>query len=1626
MSLTRNQSKYEIIEKIINQANSKLTESKASLVSEFIRQFLGTVAVDDLLEHSVSDLYGSMLSFWNFIFEREPKQTKVHIFNPDYEAHGWQSTHTIIQIIQDDMPFLVDSTLMEINRLGLTAHLIIHAGGMKIERNTEHHITRILKSEDAPTNSTHPEAPIMIEIDRQNDVAELEKLQQNLLRILSDVRIAVEDWQAVRARVKEALTELETVKKYLDVDEFDETKDFLNWIIEEHFTFLGCRDYDLVTENDEKILRLKPETGLGVLRDTSTSTVSRSLAEMTPEARKLSLSNQILIISKTNTISTVHRATHTDYIGIKRFNEKGEVIGERRIIGLYTSAAYNTSPRHIPFLRRKVALIMKNSKLLPKSHAGKTLLNILETLPRDDLFQGNPDELLDMALGIFHLQERRRIRMFIRKDVYNRFISCLVYAPRDRVNTELRQTIEDILLKEFSGTEINFSTRFTDSVLARIHFIIRINPKKKLTYDLNAIEQKIIEAGRIWQDDLVHNLIEVFGEEKGNRLINRYASAFPSSYREAIPARQATYDIKNLEMLSENNTLVLNFYAPVNGDNGKLRLKVYQHNNIIPLSDVLPILENMGLRVISENPYEIKTSEDESLWINDFGMVPKGDYTFEVELIKEKFQEGFSHIWFKMAENDGFNKLILAADINWREVSVIRTYAKYFRQIGLPFSQEYIETALANNPLIASNIIELFKVRFDPAVTVKDPDPGMDLTKSIKDSLNNVTSLDEDRIIRRYVEAINATLRTNYFQESSKAKDYLSIKLDPSKIQDLPLPKPMFEIFVYSPRFEGVHLRAAKVARGGLRWSDRREDFRTEILGLMRTQTVKNAVIVPSGAKGGFVPKLLPVDGTRDEIMEEAIACYQNFIRGLLDITDNHHGETIIKPLQVVCYDDDDPYLVVAADKGTASFSDIANSIAEEYNFWLGDAFASGGSAGYDHKKMGITARGAWESVKRHFRELGIDMNNSDFTVTGIGDMAGDVFGNGMLLSHHIKLIAAFNHEHIFIDPNPDSEISFKERQRLFNLPQSRWSDYDATLISQGGGVYSRKAKTINLTAEIKQALKLELDSLEPNELIREILKAPVDLLWNGGIGTFVRSSTETNSDVGDRSNDAIRVRAEELRCKVIGEGGNLGLTQLARIEYSITGGRLYTDFIDNSGGVDCSDHEVNIKILLNSSITNGDLTVKQRNQLLVQMTDEVSSLVLHDNYRQSQAISLAAYQAPRHVDLHSRYITVLEQSGKLDRKLEFLPDEKTLTERKLEGLGLSRPGLAVLFAYSKNILKDSILKSDVPEDPFLSHALEKYFPQPLQKKYHKEMQQHRLRREIIATQMSNDLINEMGFTFAFRLYDETGASVPTIVTAYLAAKHIFGLESLWTAIESLDFKVSCELQMSMMLHVSRLMRRATRWLIKNRRTQLNISSAIKGFAPGIKHLKENLSHYLRGDEIESYQQIVDEYVQADVPIALAKELAASHLLQAGIDIIDAANSNNYAIDDVACVYFAVGDILDLGWIRSQIIAQPITIYWEALSREALRDDLEWQQRLLTISILKHKSRSKDLDKRLTSWQEQYADLILRWQKMLASLRASAVTSFTMYFVAIRELLDLTQTSLQATNEEITDKEKEE
>jgi glutamate dehydrogenase len=1550
------------------------------------------VAPEDLEGKSGLDLYGAALSHLNFARERTPGESKVRVFNPQFEIDGWQSTHTALQIVTDDMPFLIDSVSMELSRRGFGIHGIIHPV-ITVRRDDDGHLVEVLPHSTEGVDGTIRESVINVEVDRQTDHDDLEALRAHVLRVLGEVRATVQDWSAMRAQALDIAASLEeNPPAGIDPGDVAETKAFIEWLEAHNFTFLGYREYEVVDPEGEIRLAAVAGTGLGILRGGGQS--SDGFERLPPPVRALALEPYLLNLTKANSRATVHRPSYLDYVGVKRFDEEGKVIGERRFLGLYSHTAYHASPREIPILRRKYDYVLSRATFPHDSHNEKALIEIIESYPRDELFQISAEELFDTAIGILHLGERQRLRLFVRADRFGRFISCLIFIPRDRFNTDNRRRIEAILREAFEARSVDYTTRVSESVLVRLHYMVYCEPRLR-DFDVEEIERRILNATRSWVDDLEAALIEEEGEERGNTLRRNYADAFPPAYRSDWVARSAIVDIRRIEALQPGG-IAMSLYRPLEAPEGVLRAKLYRADAPLTLSSMLPLFENMGVQVADERPYEICRHEGSPVWIYDFGLTYDGTGQLEAEQVRGTFQDAFIRTWEGEVENDGYNRLVLQAGLGWRQIAVLRAIAKYLRQAGTTFSDTYVERAMCAHPLIARLIVELFEARFDPAQHDRDTHQRV---AEIEQAIDAVESLDQDQILRSFLAVVEAMLRTNWYQTDAggNPKPYLSFKLDPQKLPWLPAPRPQYEIFVYSPVVEGVHLRGGRVARGGLRWSDRREDFRTEVLGLMKAQMVKNTVIVPVGAKGGFVVKRQGEDG---------VECYRTFIRGLLDLTDNIVDGELVTPPDIVRYDGDDPYLVVAADKGTATFSDIANGVAAEYGFWLGDGFASGGSAGYDHKAMGITARGAWESVKRHFRELGRDIQSEDFTVVGIGDMSGDVFGNGMLLSEHIRLVAAFNHREIFIDPDPDAASSFAERERLFEMPRSAWSDYDREKVSEGGGVWPRTAKSIEVSPQAAAALGIEPGALPPNELIRAILHAPVDLLWNGGIGTYVKATTETHADAGDKANDALRVNAAELRCRVVGEGGNLGFTQRGRIEYALAGGRINNDAIDNSAGVDCSDHEVNIKILLNQVVAEGDLTVKQRNSLLEEMTEAVATAVLKNNYEQTETLTLAEANAAGMLDVHGRLIRWFEQRRSLDRELEALPGDDEIGERKREHGGLTRPELAVILAFSKIQLYAELLDSDVPEDPYLSAEVAAYFPSPLPERFGAQMRAHRLRREIAATRVVNNILHGGGTTFVFRLHEETGAAASDIARAYTVAREVFQMRPLWWEIENLDTEVPAEIQTQMLLEGRRVIERAARWLLRNRRRPLDIAETVTYFGAGAAELYEDLPKLLASVDAEPILEQAAVYEAAGVPAKTALRVAGLASMFATLDIVEIADQCDAPLARVAQVHFRLGSRLYLHWLRDRIVELPRDDRWKALARAALRDDLYGIHRELTAAVLRDSEPGTDPDVAVDTWVDTNP-AGERYMETLSDVRVGHVYDLTTLPVAVREARNL-------------------
>lgn len=1579
----------------------------------FVRHYYAHVAPQDMIRRTVGRLAHGVLSVWQFVQQRPQSVPMLRIVNPPAQPGIWSGRHSIIEIVNDDMPFLVASVTAALSNLGWPVRSIIHP--IVSVRREQGQLTS-LSVTVGHTDDSHLESVMAIEVPRITDAAAIKHVEQTLLSVLADVRAAVTDWSDMRRHCV-ALSQQWQDSPNAD---YREAHDWLQWLAADHFTFLGYRRYQFSHDADRGEghgeLLIDETSGLGLLakNDVSVFDGLRHFSELPMGVRDILLQDRPLIITKSNRPSSVHRAVPMDALIVRETDGAGALVAVHLFVGLFTSAAYSGSIRDIPYLRQKMTRIMEMAGFREHSHSGNALAHILDTYPRDELFQIDDAPLLETVQGILHLSEQPRLALFTRRDVFDRFVSCLIYLPRDRLDTDVRLRFQQLLIEVFNGTCQDVHITVDSSVLARIHYIITLKDPNHIC-DLDALEQQLSDMARLWSDRLQERLLAAVGDEQAARLMADFGTAFPPGYRNDQTADRAVADIQRMSELHEDRDLVVDLSADPapHHDQSYVQFRIFSLSQSLGLSRVLPILENLGLEVLAEQPHQLRPTKGTPIWLQDFTARTEPMPGGNLHNHRAVFHDAFLRIWHAEAENDRFNRLVLRCGLSWRDVAMLRCYARYLRQTGFPLSQEMMADVLASYTDLTRQLVNLFMVMHDPDYVSNDRASGRDeaiggLLVAIDHAFQHVRSLDEDRILRAFVNMIRFTLRTNFYQRDAHGwpDSWIAIKLASEKLDELPLPRPMVEIFLYAPRFEGVHLRGGKVARGGIRWSDRRDDFRTEILGLLKAQTVKNTVIVPVGAKGGFVLKHPPSEGGRDALQAEAIACYQQFIRGLLGITDNIIQGQIVPPPRVVRHDGDDPYLVVAADKGTATFSDIANAISEQFGFWLGDAFASGGSAGYDHKKMGITAKGGWESVKRHFREIGKDIQKTAFTCVGVGDMSGDVFGNGLLLSPHTKLIAAFNHVHIFVDPNPDPAKSFAERQRLFALPRSNWTDYDAAVLSEGGAIFERSAKSLTLSPQIQAVLGIERDKVTPFELMTAILCADVELIWFGGIGTYVKASHETHMDAGDKANDAIRINGRDLRAKVIGEGANLGMTQAARIEGARTGIRMNTDFIDNSAGVDCSDHEVNIKILLRDVIQHGKMDRPTRDTLLESMTDEVSRLVLLDNYLQTEAITIALADAPKRLMEHGHIIKVLERDAGLVRALEGLPDDDGLAQRQRDGAGLTRPEFAIVMAYAKMNLFNRLVNSTLPDDPYFVQDLIRYFPRHLRTdEWRDAIMAHPLRREIIATTLANSFVNRAGPTIAIDLAERTGMDLATITLVFAIVKDVFDLRDWWRAIEQGDNVISAEAQAVMFRWIIRLIERACIWILSNVPQPFDATTLIERFQPGVRALRDMLRQQIPDANRAEVRAIADYLVAAGTPDALAQDIATIPLLFAAFDIVRCAEQVTLSVADAARIYFMVGDRLGTAWLRLQAVPLSSANLWRRQAVAAIIDDLYACQRDLAIQILSLRTAGKVVDETvLAAWIEGRPHAVARLDHLIAELHAINPIDFAMLAVANRQL----------------------
>lgn len=1609
--------KEAVIAKVIAYAKSQVKKDEIPDISRFIEAYYAPYSSADVVSEPTETLFAMTYNLWKLSDIRRKGQFKVKVFNPKKHLHGWDSDHTIIHVVNADMPFLVDSitgllSISQKHSIYALYHPVIH-----IARNTHGSREETLGSADIEIEDHSKktrESFMHIEIERIKDSADLKTLEKDITRVLKDVQGAVKDWKPMVRAIENACLDLEKNHGGLDPVVVEESSAFLKWILADNFTILGYREYHF--KGDPKFSAFKQDdaSGLGLLRDKGLQVLrnGNETVMISDEIRDYLSQEAPLFITKANVKTTVHRPVHMDYLGLKIFDKKGNVVGERRIVGLFTSQSYTSLIRDVPMLRHKINKVQKNALFGPNSHAGKTVTHILETFPRDELYQLPEDELLNITLGILRLMERPQPKAFIRQDKFERYMVALVYVPRENYNSELRLKIADILCEAVNGEVSVYNAMLTEDVLARWHYIIRTHPGSVPVVDADEINERIRAAAKDWKQHLKDSLITRNGEDTGIQLHDQWANVFSRGYQEFFEPHQAASDISRLMELSDNKEIGFDVYRLLVDDPNYLRLKIYHRSKTVPLSECLPMLENLGLKVISEHSYELQDGSGGC--IHDFYMVNRKKEPIALEDVKDLVEELLEKVWYGEIENDGLNRLAIQCQIPATKIVILRAYAKYLSQLGLPYALDSFVSCLLKHAVLTQKLLRIFEIKFSPDMGNKKArvTAANEVDDEVRAALDQISSLDEDRILRGFLSAILATLRTNFYRRvyqnpapEGVIKPALAFKIRSNKMAEAPKPKPFAEIWVYSPRVEGVHLRGGPVARGGLRWSDRKDDFRTEILGLVKAQQVKNAVIVPVGAKGGFYPKKLPSMSKREAFMEEGIFCYKTFITSLLSVTDNIRDGRIVTPNRIVRWDNTDPYLVVAADKGTATFSDIANGIALEQGFWLGDAFASGGSVGYDHKKMGITAKGAWVSVQRHFREMGINTQTDPITVIGVGDMSGDVFGNGMLLSKTLKVQAAFDHRHIFFDPDPDPAASYKERKRMFKLARSSWEDYNKDLISKGGGIYPRSAKSITLTPEMKKFLGVEANEMAPTDLINRILKAKADLLWFGGIGTYVKSTEETQSDVGDRANDGLRVNATDLKVKVIGEGGNLGMTQRARIEFSRLKGRCNTDFIDNSAGVDCSDKEVNIKILMADLVARSILNGAQRDKVLGEMTDDVSKIVLRDNYLQTQAISIAESQAAKERELHLGLIRMLEKEDQLDREIEYLPSDETFMEMANNNKGLCRPELSTLTCYSKMALYSALLNTKLIDEDIWDDSLQVSFPPVLAANYMDAMKTHQLKREIIATNLANEVVNRGGLVYVYEVREETGMPVEEILSGYILSREAFGLAQIWEDIDKLDYKVSATIQTLMHVDVSSFLRKQTIWFLRNMSKPVNIEATIDRYSDGLNRILDNPEKILSELELQSYKAKYEMYQSHNVPLKLARRIAALEVLGSACDIVNVADNLNRDVLEIGSAFYEVGNIAGFAWLRQQIERLAADNHWDSLAINGLYDDIAEQQRELTRYILA--STDRPANRVVASWASQQKLVLNRAERMLNDLKSSGMVTVSKLAFAARHMRSL-------------------
>ncbi|PQA86518.1 NAD-glutamate dehydrogenase [Hyphococcus luteus] len=1586
----------------------------APAFKSYIEQLVLYATGEDRNWNEPQSLLNRAAAAWKHGAVRKPGESNISLRLE--EGKTWSDRRMVLDIVTDDKPFLVDSISAALADAGKPVSFFSNAV-VAVARNAA-------GKRDADGQGALRESMIHVEMDPPVIDNEIEALRDEIKAVLSDVAIAVEDWEPMRARLGSCIAQLERSRlPGVKADEQREAVQFLKWLWDNRFAFLGVRHFDKVGEGGTLQLEVDADKDLGILRNPGRNVLMSTFqpdGDLSPAVASFLASKEPILIAKSSSKSLTHRRAYMDYVAVKSFAPDGTAIGEELFVGLFTAEAYNRPASDIPLIRAKLDAVLERTAFTPGGHNEKALINILESCPRDELFQVDVDTLTEMALGILRLYKRPRVKLFLRRDRFDRFVSALLYVPRDRFNSDIRERAADLLAESFDGKVMSFAPFFGDAALVRVHFIIGIKPGAPQGPGVQELTRQMREICRTWTDGLLEAMREAHDGATPAALYAKYEKAFDAGYRERTPAEETLSDIAALEQLDADPMVVRAYRKPGDGEKS-VRIKIYKRGEPMSLSKLIPTIENLGLSVLQEASYQVSPfgGGKESFWIHDFNTEQTSGQPITLPDVKEAFEETILAVVEGRTEDDGFNELVLTAGVNWREAWLLRAAAKHHLQSGFAYSQAYIQEALANHPAIARKLVAAFHARFNPEgpsnadARIKDVEKA---DNAVREALDDVASLDQDRIISRFLNLFCAITRTNYYQreKDGSVKTYISFKIDSSKLAELPEPKPYREIFVSGPRVDGVHLRFGPVARGGLRWSDRREDFRTEVLGLVKAQRVKNAVIVPTGSKGGFYPKQLPASGDRTAVYEEGREAYKIFIRGLLDLTDNIVKGEPKTPAKIVRWDDPDAYLVVAADKGTAAFSDTANAISKEYGFWLGDAFASGGSAGYDHKVMGITARGAWEAVKRHFREMGKDIQTEPFTAAGVGDMSGDVFGNGMLLSEQTKLVAAFDHRDIFIDPDPDPAKTWKERKRLFDLPRSSWADYDKKLISKGGGVFSRNAKSIAVTPEMRALLDITDKTMTPAELIQAILKAPVELFWLGGIGTYFKAEDEENWRVGDRTNDAVRVNASETRAKVIGEGANLGLTQLARIEYARGGGRINTDAIDNSAGVDSSDHEVNIKILLSGAIEHGELKREDRDPLLASMTDDVAEHVLRHNYDQTRAVTQMEMTAPAELDIYARFMSTLEREGRLDRAIEYLPDTEELAHMRQHGLGPTRPDLAVLLAYAKMWLFDEIVESQTPDDPLFEGELFAYFPDALHQFNHSVVS-HQLRREIIATRLSNEIVDTCGVSFVQRAAETSGVDFATITLAYEAVRRIYNLNDFAAAVDALDNQAPASLQTALYLEASRLLSGQTFHLLGDAKardtlTSRGLKAMIEQYQAPVAEFKTALPDILPAEDAGALEERRQGWIAEKAPEDIARLAASIPALEFAFDIVNLARETGWSNPGVGGVFFAVGRLFNIDAMRDKARAEPPADHFDKIALRQIIEELTARQRLLTARVIAAAgaepkgAAAKWTQKVIDKWRSGAEDAIALYNATTDELDLSGPVSVGKFTLFIRQL----------------------